>query len=54
MINADDPDHTYTFDILGTRVYCVDGRDGPLALYHPLDDSQWIGSECPLDVREWR
>jgi len=54
MIDANDLARTRTFDVPGARVYAVDGRDGPLAVYAPTNDSAWLCAREPCDLREWR
>jgi len=54
MIDARSPRRTRTLDLPGTRVYCLDGADGPLALYDAANDAAWVATREPCDLREWR
>jgi len=54
MIDADDLTRTRTFDVPGARVYAVDGRDGPLAVYDAANDHAWVAAREPCDLHEWR
>jgi len=50
-MDVDDADSVVTFSTPGTTIYAADGDK--LALYNPADDSQWIGTEDPCNLREW-
>lgn len=41
----------WTWVTCGVTVYAVDTEK--LALYDPLNDRAWIGTERAVDLREW-
>ena len=41
----------WTFEDGETRVYIIGNR---LALYDSENDSAWLGTEEPINLREWR